>query len=49
VSVADDEQQVSRIVAEGLTNAQVAERLFLSRHTIDFHLRKIYRKLAVRS
>jgi DNA-binding CsgD family transcriptional regulator len=36
-------------VAEGLTNAQVADRLFVSRHTVDFHLRQIFRKLAVRS
>jgi len=36
-------------MAESLTNAQVAERLFVSRHTVDFHLRQIFRKLAVRS
>ena len=40
---------LAAIVAEGLTNVQVAERLFVSRHTVDFHLRQIFRKLAVRS
>jgi DNA-binding CsgD family transcriptional regulator len=32
-----------------VTNAQAAERMFLSRHTIDFHLRQIFRKLDIRS
>jgi DNA-binding CsgD family transcriptional regulator len=32
-----------------LTNAEVGDRLHLSRHTIDFHLRQIFRKLDVRS
>jgi DNA-binding CsgD family transcriptional regulator len=48
-SLTDTELRVAAIVAEGLTNAQVAERLFVSRHTVDFHLRQIFRKLAVRS
>jgi DNA-binding CsgD family transcriptional regulator len=37
------------VVAEGLTNAKAAERMFLSRHTIDFHLRQIYCKLDISS
>jgi DNA-binding CsgD family transcriptional regulator len=48
-SLTDTERQVSYVVSEGLTNAQAAGRLFLSRHTIDFHLRKIFRKLGVHS
>lgn len=48
-SLTDTELRVAAIVAEGLTNVQVAERLFVSRHTVDFHLRQIFRKLAVRS
>ena len=38
-----------RLVAQGLTDAQVAERLFLSRHTVNAHLRSIYDKLGVTS
>ena len=48
-SLTDAERRVADIVAEGLTNAQVAERLFLSRHTVDFHLRQVFRKLDIRS
>lgn len=43
------EVEVLKLVAEGLTDAQVAERLFLSPRTIGHHLRSIYRKLRVPS
>ncbi|MGH3146725.1 MAG: LuxR C-terminal-related transcriptional regulator, partial [Rubrobacter sp.] len=43
------ETEVLRVVAEGLTDAQAAERLFLSPRTINHHLRSIYRKLGVPS
>ena len=41
------EAEVLRLVAQGLTDAQVAERLFLSPFTVKAHLRSIYGKLAV--
>jgi DNA-binding CsgD family transcriptional regulator/tetratricopeptide (TPR) repeat protein len=43
------EVEVLRLVAEGLTDAQVAERLFLSTRTVNQHLRTIYNKLGVSS
>jgi non-specific serine/threonine protein kinase len=43
------ELEVLKLVAEGLTNAQVAERLFLSPRTVNAHLNSIYHKLGVRS
>jgi predicted ATPase/class 3 adenylate cyclase/DNA-binding CsgD family transcriptional regulator len=43
------EVEVLRLVAEGLTDAQVAERLVVSLRTVNAHLRSIYRKLDVRS
>jgi PAS domain-containing protein len=38
---------VAELIAEGLTNRQVGERLFVSPHTVDFHIRQIYRRLGV--
>jgi DNA-binding CsgD family transcriptional regulator len=43
------EQRVARLVADGLTNAEVGDHLFRSRHTVDYHLRSIYRKLGIGS
>ena len=43
------EGEVLRLVATGLTNAEVAEKLFLSTRTVDWHLSSIYRKLGLHS
>ncbi|MEV0586183.1 AAA family ATPase [Nonomuraea sp. NPDC050310] len=43
------ELQVVRLVAQGATNRQVAERLFVSPHTVNTHLRHAYTKLDVNS
>jgi DNA-binding CsgD family transcriptional regulator len=43
------EQGVTELVVEGLTNKQIAERLFISRYTVDSHLRSIFKKVGVRS
>jgi predicted ATPase/DNA-binding CsgD family transcriptional regulator len=43
------EVEVLRLVATGLTNAEVAERLFLSSRTVDWHMGSIYRKLGLHS
>ena len=43
------ETEVLGLVALGLTNAQIAERLFLSRRTIDQHVSSIYNRLGISS
>jgi DNA-binding CsgD family transcriptional regulator len=48
-SLTDTERSVTALVAQGLTNRQAAERLFVSRYTVDFHLRSIFRKLDLTS
>jgi len=43
------ELAVIRVVADGATNRQAAERLFLSPHTVSTHLRHAFDKLGIRS
>ena len=43
------EERVAALVAEGHTNREVASLLFVTDHTVEFHLSRIYRKLGVRS
>ena len=43
------EVEVLRVVAQGLTNEQVAERLIISPRTVDTHLTSIYSKIGVSS
>ncbi|AXG76607.1 LuxR C-terminal-related transcriptional regulator [Streptomyces paludis] len=48
-SLTKTERKVAELVADGLTNQQAAHHLFISPHTVGFHLRQIYRKLGIRS
>jgi DNA-binding CsgD family transcriptional regulator len=48
-SLTDTERRVANLVAEGLSNRQVANRVFLSTHTVAFHLRHIFWKLGMTS
>jgi DNA-binding CsgD family transcriptional regulator len=43
------ELTVARLVAEGLTNREVAERLYVSPHTVNSHLRHVFAKLGINS
>ena len=43
------ELQIAHLVAQGLSNREVAAQLFLSSRTIDFHLRNVFRKLNISS
>jgi DNA-binding NarL/FixJ family response regulator len=43
------ELQVTRLVADGKTNPQIAAELFLSQKTVETHIRNIFRKLDVAS
>ena len=48
-AMTDSELAVARLVAEGLTNREVAERLFVSPHTVSSHLRSVFVKLDINS
>jgi DNA-binding CsgD family transcriptional regulator len=46
-SLTATERSVSQLVAEGLTNRNVARRLHISPHTVNTHLRHVFEKLSV--
>jgi DNA-binding CsgD family transcriptional regulator len=48
-SLTDNELRVAELVSLGLTNREVGQHMFLSRHTIDSHLRHVFDKLGIRS
>jgi DNA-binding NarL/FixJ family response regulator len=41
------ESQVAQLAAEGMSNPQIAARLFVSRSTVKLHLSNVYRKLGI--
>jgi len=48
-AITGSELAVARLVAEGLTNREAAERLFVSPHTVNSHLRHVFAKLGINS
>jgi DNA-binding CsgD family transcriptional regulator len=43
------EREIAALVAEGLTNREAAARLFVTEHTVEAALVRVYAKLGVRS
>ena len=47
--LAPQEAHIARLAADGNTNVQIGTELYLSRHTIEWHLRKVFQKLGISS
>jgi DNA-binding NarL/FixJ family response regulator len=48
-ALGERQAQVARLIADGLSNKQIATRLLISEHTVDTHVRNIMTKLGCRS
>jgi DNA-binding CsgD family transcriptional regulator len=49
VALTPREREVAALVVDGLADREIADRLYLSRHTVSQYVKRIYRKLDVDS
>jgi DNA-binding CsgD family transcriptional regulator len=47
--LSERERGIAYLIGEALTNRQIAQRVFLSPHTVNYYLRRIFKKLGINS
>jgi DNA-binding HTH domain-containing proteins len=48
-SLTETQRTVAKLVSQAKTNGQIARRMNISPHTVNYHLRQIFRKLRINS